>query len=133
VAVVDRVGRAVLPADGQLRFVRRARDHAGAEGEADLDRGDADAARRAQHQQGLARLQRAAIAQGMLARAICEQECRRFLIGHRVGDAVQFRRLDRHFFRERADADRRHHAIAGCHQVHICANFFHDAGQLAAR
>jgi len=46
---------------------------------------------------------------------------------------VQFRRINRHFFRKRAHDDRRHHAIAWRDRCHVGADFLHHTGQLAAR
>ena len=74
--VVDGVVGAVAAAHGELVVARCAGDDARAERLADLDRRQADAARGAEHQQRLARLERAAVAQRVVRRPVGQQERR---------------------------------------------------------
>ena len=62
--------------DRELLFGRRRRDHGGAEHLAHLDRGQADAAAGAVHQQHFARLEPAAIDQRMIGGAVAGQKRR---------------------------------------------------------
>lgn len=64
----------------------RAGDHGGAHELADLDRGEADATRRAKHEEGLSGLQAGPVIQGQVAGSIRNLEGGSILEAHAVGD-----------------------------------------------
>ena len=70
----DGLGRAVLHAEVGLLLRRDGGDHARAPGRAEFDRRDADAAGRAQHQQGLALLEFRAVLQRVMRGAVGHEE-----------------------------------------------------------
>ena len=72
--VVHAVVGAVLPGERELVVGRGAGDHAGAHQLAELDRGEAGAARGAEHRQRLAALQAGAILQRVIGRAVGDDQ-----------------------------------------------------------
>ena len=131
--VVDAGVGAVLFADLQLVGAGGAGDHLRAHRLADLDRSQADAACRAQHQQRFAGFELAAVAQRVVRRSIGEQKCRRAVEIHALGNRHQASRVDFDFLRERAVGGERDHAVARLETFHSFADFLHQARHFAAR
>ena len=97
--VVVHVHRAVRPGGarhGALLLASGHCDDARAHGLADLDGGQADAARRAEHEQGFSRQEACPLGERDMAGPVCNGEPRRFHVGHRVRhfDAAAHRNPD---------------------------------------
>ena len=131
--VVDEVIGAVLAGHGQLLRGAGARDHARAHRLADLDGGEADAARRSQHEQRLAGLEASLPAEGHVARDVRDGKGTGFVEGHARGHGEGFRLFRDGLLGEPAVGQRGHHAVAGPKARHGGTAPGDDPGRLDAR
>ena len=122
----------MLPADRELFLARGAGDDARAERLADLDRGKADAAGGAEHEQRLAGAQRAAVAQRMVRSPVGEEERRPGDEIHALRQRQQPRGLGLHLFGEGAVGGEGDDLVARLEAADSVADFLHHAGELAA-
>ncbi len=129
--VVDRDFGAETPAGLELLVGGGARDHARSENLPELHGGKADAARRAEHEQRLARLDPRAVPERVVGGRVDQAERG----GDREIQAGWNRRderfVDHDFLRVPAPADVRHHPVPGHETVHAFANLPDHAGDLA--
>ena len=89
----------------------------GADGLADLDRGQADAARRPQHQQQLAGLERGAPDKGAMGGAIGDGEAGGLGEAHAVGNPEDVAVPGHHLLGEAAMVEHGQHPVAGLHPL----------------
>ena len=131
--VVDRRRRRRAP--GHRELLRRAGggDDARAHGLADLDRGEADAAGRAQHQQRLARLEPTLPADRHVARDVGDGEGAGLGEAHAVGIGEGLRLRRHRVLGEAAIGQDRHHPIARLEARHVRPAGRDHAGGLQPR
>ena len=93
-AVVDRGARPEAQAERGLLLAADDGDDVGARGDAELDRGGADAAGRAEHGDGLARADGAAPDGGVVRGVRGDQEARGLFVAELLGHLEQLRDAD---------------------------------------
>ena len=99
---------------------------------AELDRGQADAAGRAEHEQGLALLEPAPVEQGVDGRRIGEDQRRSLLEAAAFGQRQRHRRGDQHLLGEAAMAEHRDQPVARRPAGDALPRRLDHAGDLAA-
>ena len=128
--VIDQLVRAMLLAQGELVIGRGGGDHPCAHCLAKLDRGKPHAAGSAEHEQGFARLELAALLQPVIGGAIGQQESRRGLKIHRVGDRDDAGGAGGHLLRIAAITDIGKHPVTDRKVIYPFANRTDNAGHL---
>src|SRR4029077_15273179 len=123
---------AMFARERELRFSRCRGDHASAQRLAQFHRGEADAARGAEHEQRLAGLELRSILERVLRGAIGQKQRGRFVEGHRIGNLPAVSRGTDHFLSHAALYRTHEHAIPESQALDARAERIEDAGDLAA-
>jgi hypothetical protein len=131
--VVDGFVRAVRPAQFELLRCRGRRDYLRAELLADLDRGEADAAGCAEHEQRFAWPYAGAILEGVMGGGIGDQEARGLHKAHCPRDLIDALRERHGLLGVAAGAVEGEDAHARADMGHIRASLDDNTGHLAAR